>query len=103
VPQNHAGYDLSVASQNLREDEDGAGHASRSSGLLRVEASSIRVFQSDLKTGGGAAWMVYVTSSRRLHQVEAEDEWVDAMGCIRHFYPNFVIFVVLDSRGILVF
>jgi hypothetical protein len=28
------------------------GHASRSSGLLHVEASRARVFQSDLKTGG---------------------------------------------------
>jgi hypothetical protein len=28
-------------------------HASRSSGLLYVEASLARVFQSDLKTGGG--------------------------------------------------
>jgi hypothetical protein len=31
------------------------GHASRSSGLLHVEASLARVFQSGLKTGGGAA------------------------------------------------
>jgi hypothetical protein len=30
------------------------GHASRSSGLLRVEASLARVFQSDIKTSGGA-------------------------------------------------
>jgi hypothetical protein len=30
------------------------GHASRSSGLLHVDASLIRVSQSDLKTGGGA-------------------------------------------------
>jgi hypothetical protein len=30
------------------------GHASRSSGLLRVEASLARVSQSDLKTGGDA-------------------------------------------------
>jgi hypothetical protein len=30
------------------------GQASRSSGLLRVEASLSRVFQSGLKTGGGA-------------------------------------------------
>jgi hypothetical protein len=30
------------------------GHALRSSGLLRVEVSLARVFQSDLKTGGGA-------------------------------------------------
>jgi hypothetical protein len=29
------------------------GHASRSSGLLHVEASLARVFQSGLKTGGG--------------------------------------------------
>jgi hypothetical protein len=37
VPQNQVGYDLSVAPQNRREDKDGAGHALRSSGLLRVE------------------------------------------------------------------
>jgi hypothetical protein len=30
------------------------GHASRSSGLLCVEASLARVFQSSLKTDGGA-------------------------------------------------
>jgi hypothetical protein len=30
------------------------GHASRSSGLLHVEASLTRVFQSELKTVGGA-------------------------------------------------
>jgi hypothetical protein len=30
------------------------GHALRSSGLLRVEVSLARIFQSDLKTGGGA-------------------------------------------------
>jgi hypothetical protein len=30
------------------------GHTSRSSGLLRVEASLARVFQSVLKTGGDA-------------------------------------------------
>jgi hypothetical protein len=34
--------------------EVGAGHASRSSSLLGVEASLARVSQSDLKTGGGA-------------------------------------------------
>jgi hypothetical protein len=44
---------LSVAPQN-RWREVSAGHASRSSGLLGVEASLARVFQSALKTGGGA-------------------------------------------------
>jgi hypothetical protein len=52
-PQNQAGYGLSVAPQNRREDEVGAGHASRSCGLLHVETSQARVFQSGLKTGGG--------------------------------------------------
>jgi hypothetical protein len=36
--------------QNRREDEDGAGPASRSSGLLRVEASQGSVSQSNLNT-----------------------------------------------------
>jgi hypothetical protein len=47
-------YSLSVTPQNRREDEDGVGHASRFSGLLWVRASRARIFQSDLKTGGGA-------------------------------------------------
>jgi hypothetical protein len=37
--------------QNQRR-EVGTGHASRSSGLLRVEASLARVSQSGVKTGG---------------------------------------------------
>jgi hypothetical protein len=51
--QNHVGFSLSVALQNRRR-EVGAGHASRSSSLLGVEASLARVFQSDLKTGADA-------------------------------------------------
>jgi hypothetical protein len=43
---------LSVAPQNQRR-EDGVGHASRSGGLLHLEASHTRVSQSGLKTGGG--------------------------------------------------
>jgi hypothetical protein len=46
------GFDLSVAPQNrLREVR--TGHASRSNGLLGVEASLTRVFQFGLKTDGG--------------------------------------------------
>jgi hypothetical protein len=51
-PQNQVGFSLSVAPQN-RWREVNAGHASRSSGLVRVEASMARVSQSGLKTGGG--------------------------------------------------
>jgi hypothetical protein len=53
VPQNQAGFGLSVAPQNRRR-EVGVGHASRSSSLLDVEGSLARVFQSGLKTGGAA-------------------------------------------------
>jgi hypothetical protein len=52
-PENHAGFSLSVAPQNQWR-EVGVVHASRSSGLLHVEASLDRVSQSSLKTGGGA-------------------------------------------------
>jgi hypothetical protein len=52
-PQNQTGFSLSFASQNQRR-EVGLGHASRSSGFLRVEVSLARVSKSGLKTGGGA-------------------------------------------------
>jgi hypothetical protein len=42
-PQNQAGFGLLVAPQN-RWMEVSAGHASRSSGFLRVEASRARIF-----------------------------------------------------------
>jgi hypothetical protein len=47
------GFGLSVVPQNRRR-EVGVEYTSRSSGLLRVEASLVRVLQSDLKTGGDA-------------------------------------------------
>jgi hypothetical protein len=50
--QNQIGFGLSVAPQN-RWREDRAGHASRSDGLLHLEASCVRVFQFGLKTDGG--------------------------------------------------
>jgi hypothetical protein len=52
-PQNQVGFGLSVAPQNRRR-EVGTGHTSRSSGLLDMKASLVRVSQFDLKTGGGA-------------------------------------------------
>jgi hypothetical protein len=61
VPPNQVGYGLSIVPQNRWEDEDGTGHTSRSSGLLRLDASQASISQSGLKTGGGAVWMVDVT------------------------------------------
>jgi hypothetical protein len=72
-PQNQAGYGLSVASQNRWEDEDSAGHALRSSGLLCLESSQAWVSQSGLKTGAGVARMVHVASLQRSRGSEAKE------------------------------
>jgi hypothetical protein len=48
--------------QHRREDEDGVGHASRSSGLLHLEVSQARVSQSSLKSSGGAAQILQLES-----------------------------------------
>jgi hypothetical protein len=57
------GFGLSIAPQN-RQREVGAGHASRSSGLLHVEVSLARVSQSGggATTGGACGTIVEVTS-----------------------------------------
>jgi hypothetical protein len=78
-------------------------HTSRSSGLLRMKACQAKVSQSGLKTGGGAAQMLHVTSSRRLHRVKAEDGHVNVTSYVEPFYPNFAVFYVLGPRDILVF
>jgi hypothetical protein len=64
--------------------------------------SQAEVSQFNLKTGGGMTQMVHVASSWRLREDEAEDGRVDAMGCIRLFYPNFVVFVLFGHKGSLV-
>jgi hypothetical protein len=46
--------------------------------------------------------MVHVASSRRSHEDEAKDGWVDTTGCIRLFYSNFIVFVVLGHKDTLV-
>jgi hypothetical protein len=46
--------------------------------------------------------MVEVASSWRSRGDEAKDGWVNVTGCIRLFYPNFVVFVVLGHKGSLV-
>jgi hypothetical protein len=34
-----------------------------------------------------------------LHQGQVEDGWLNVMGCVELYYPCFVIFYVLDPRG----
>jgi hypothetical protein len=101
-PQNQVGFGLSVVSQNQR-NQDGAGHASRSGGLLRLEASCARVSQSGLKTDGDATVGGHVAPSWRLCRDQVEDGWVDAMGCVGPCYPYFSVFYVLGPKGIVVF
>jgi hypothetical protein len=103
MPQNQADYSLSVAPQNRRKDEDGVGHTSRSSDLFHMKASQVRVSQFGLKNGVGAARMVHVTSSWRLHRGQVKNGWFDATDYVRPCYLCFVIFFVLGLRGVLVF
>jgi hypothetical protein len=37
-----------------------------------------------------------------LRQRQIEHGWVDAMGCVLPYYPTFVVFIVLDTKGIVV-
>jgi hypothetical protein len=46
--------------------------------------------------------VVHVTSSWRSRGDEVEDIWVNVMGCIELFYPNFTVFIVLGHKGSLV-
>jgi hypothetical protein len=52
-PKKQVDFGLSIVQQNRRR-EIGAGYTSRSSGLLRMEASLTRVSLSGLKTDEGA-------------------------------------------------
>jgi prepilin signal peptidase PulO-like enzyme (type II secretory pathway) len=76
---------------------------SRSSSLFCLKVSEARVSQSGIKTGRGVVWMVQVASSWKLRGDEVEDGRVDVMDCIRHFYPNFVVFTILGPKGISIF
>jgi hypothetical protein len=88
---------------NPTEDEDSVGHVSRFSGLICLKTSWARVFQSGLKTDEGVAQIVHVTSLQRLCRAKVEDGWVDMTGCIELFYLNFIVFIVLAHKDILVF
>jgi hypothetical protein len=46
--------------------------------------------------------MVHIASPRRSRVYKAEDGQIDATNCIKLFYPNFVVFVVLGHKGCLV-
>jgi hypothetical protein len=47
--------------------------------------------------------VVHITSSRMSCEDEVKDGRVDVMGYIKSFNPYFIIFVVLDTRDILIF
>jgi hypothetical protein len=94
---------LSVAPQNRWEDVDGVGHVWRSSDLFHVKASQGRVFEFASRLLEVRRWVVHVAPTQRSREDQVEDGWVDATGYVRPFYPNFVVFPVLDLRGTLVF
>jgi hypothetical protein len=72
-PQNQAGFGLSVAPRNRRR-KVGAGHASRSSGLLQVKASRASVSQFASKLAEARRWVVHVASSRGCIKVKSKTD-----------------------------
>jgi hypothetical protein len=46
---------------------------------------------------------VYVALSRRSRGDKVKDRHIDVIGCIRLFYINFIIFVVLVTKDNLIF
>jgi hypothetical protein len=96
------GDGLWIAPQNRRVDEDGAGHASRSSGLLSVEASRARVSQFASKLAEARQWVVHVASSLRLSR--SSRRWTGRRDGLRQtLLSKIVVFYVLGPRGIFAF
>jgi hypothetical protein len=54
----------------------------RSSGLVRMKVSLTRVFQSGLKTDGGATMGSACGTIAEVASEEVEDERVDVMDCV---------------------
>jgi hypothetical protein len=79
------------------------GHASRSCGLLLLEANHARVSESGLKTVGGATAGGTRGTIAEVASDEVEDGRVDATGYVGPCYPYFVVFYVLGPSGIVVF
>jgi hypothetical protein len=105
--QNQVGYGLSVAQQNQREDEDGVGHASRSSGLLRLDRVRLG-FPSFASKLVKERWqVVHLALSWRSSGSEAKDGRFDGIGCdaveVRPNYPSLDVIFLLAHKGILVF
>jgi hypothetical protein len=59
-----------------------------------VEVILARVFQSGLKTGGGATMVDARGIIRRLRRRQAEDGQIDATGYVGPCYPYFIIFSI---------
>jgi hypothetical protein len=101
-PQNHVGYGLSVAPQN-RCEGDGVGHVLRSSACFAWKQFGLGFPSLASRLVEARWWVVHVAPSQRLHRVQVEDGWVDAIGCVGPCYPCFAVFFLLSHRGIVVF
>jgi hypothetical protein len=78
-------------------------HVSRSTSLLHVEASRVRIFQFTTKLAEARRQVVHVPPSWMSREDEVKDGQIDAMGCIELCYHCFTIFYVLGSRGMIIF
>jgi hypothetical protein len=101
------GYGLSIAPQNQWEDEDSVEHMLKSTGLLRLEATQVRVSQFCLKLEKERRRVVHVASSCGSCGSEAKDGRFVGVGCdaveVRPNYLSLDVIFILAHRGIIVF
>jgi hypothetical protein len=102
-PQNQAGFGLSVAPQNRREGAMVWDTRRDLAAYFAWKQVWLEFFSLALRLGEAWCWMVHMTPSWRLRRNQVEDGRVDVMVYIELFYPTFVIFIVLGTRGIVIF
>jgi hypothetical protein len=101
VPQNQVGG-LSVASQNRREDVTAWDTRRDLAVYFTWKQVWVGFSNLALRLTETRRWVVHVALSRRLRRSQIKDGRVDATGYIRLYYPCFIVFFLLDPKGIIV-
>jgi hypothetical protein len=92
-PQNQEGYGFSVAPQNRGEDDSARGTRQDMAACFAWKQVTLGFFSLASRLVEARRWVVHVTSLWKLHRVKAEDEQVDATGCVGPFYPKIIVLV----------
>jgi hypothetical protein len=101
-PQNHVGFNLSVAPQNRWEDATAWDTRRDLAACFAWKQVWLGFPSLASRLAEAQRWVVDVAPSRRLRQSQVQDGRVDATGCIGPCYPCFAVFILLGPRVIVV-